>query len=186
VADAGNERIQKLWPVGQRSSMMAWAGRAKRWLSQPAAIALGSVVVMLVGGLAPGGHSLAHSTVGSRSAGSRSTWQVLAVNPNWPTPPIHSTEFAGIAVDRRGDVYVADSGNNRIFGVEERDNLMQSAVAGGLTSEVRGTLLNYAYNGSGFDLTGYSQGRVSCFTGVPNPAGPGRSSWGFNQVFNNS
>jgi hypothetical protein len=74
----------------------------------------------------------------------------------------------------------------RIFGVEVRDNVMQSAVAGGLTADVRGTLLNYRYNGSGFDLTGYSQGHVSCFTGGTAPAGPGRFSRGYNQVFSNT
>ncbi|MBV9279445.1 MAG: hypothetical protein JOZ41_05145 [Chloroflexi bacterium] len=74
----------------------------------------------------------------------------------------------------------------RISGVEVRDNATQSPVAGGLTAIITGTLVNFVYNGTGFDLAGYSKGTISCSTGRTSTSGPGRQSWGFNQVFANS
>jgi hypothetical protein len=104
----------------------------------------------------------AQSTVGSGINSGAGTWQVVAVNPGSatrPTPRLY--EPASVAVDRQGNVYVADRGNDRVKKFSSQGRLLASWGM-------------------------YSQGQVSCFTGVTNPAGPGRFSWGYNQVFNNS
>lgn len=70
-----------------------------------------------------------------------------------------------------------------VTGEEVRNNSYQTPVAGGLTIRVEGTLIDFAYQGGGFVRTGYSQGQVSCLTGILDSPGPGSYSWGFNQVF---
>jgi DNA-binding beta-propeller fold protein YncE len=140
VADSNNDRVQKLSSAGAPLAQWSDLGAAYGRLNQPSDVALdrrGDIFILDAGN----GRVVELSPIGNPQAAWRTTGSALAVGRNgeiyvsagdsgiyrlsprdsvdahWGGPGLKPLEFSnaqGIALDRFGNLYVADSGNNRI------------------------------------------------------------------------